>query len=79
MGKIEDEPAGAGRRESRRHALGLIPYHGGAGAVLNAGAFCMLAFALLGAPRPWIGFFVGAVPVFLLFVWMMSRDGDNPS
>lgn len=46
--------------------LGMSPYHASAGAVVNAGAVCMLAFALLGVPLPWIGFFIGAVPTFLV-------------
>ncbi len=47
-------------------ALGMAPYHASAGAVVNAGALCMLVFALLGIPLPWLGFFVGAIPTFLL-------------
>ena len=46
--------------------LGMAPYHASAGAIVNAGAVCMLAFALLGIPLPWIGFFVGVTPAFLL-------------
>lgn len=54
------------RREIRRMALGMAPYHGSAQAVIVIGAWVMLVFALLEVPHPWTGFFVGAVPVFLI-------------
>lgn len=57
--------------------LGMTPYHGPAGAIVNAGGLVMLAFALLGVPHPWIGFFVGAVPVFLLFAWALAKNDEN--
>lgn len=56
--------------------LGLTPYHAGAGLIVNAGAICMLAFALLNVPQPWIGFFVGAAPMFLLCVWVHGYEDD---
>jgi hypothetical protein len=50
----------------RHEILGMTPYHRSAGAIVNAGALVMLAFALLGVPHPWLGFFAGAVPAFLI-------------
>jgi 4-hydroxybenzoate polyprenyltransferase len=54
------------KRELRRVALGLAPYHQSAGAIVNTGVLFGLAFALLGVPHPWLGFFAGAVPSFLI-------------
>lgn len=60
--------------ELSKDVLGLAPYHAGAGSIVNAEALVMLAFSLLGIPQPWIEFFIGAVPVFVLCIWAMSKE-----
>lgn len=60
-------------------SLGLTPYHQAGGAVLNVGIFVALVFCALGVPHPWTGFFVGAVPTFLLFAWhFASEETSDP-
>jgi hypothetical protein len=64
------------KRELRRVVLGLAPYHQSAGAIVNAGALVMLAFALLGVPHPWLGFFAGAVPAFLILAKYHADEAE---